>query len=207
MSAVEILALAKRLKAMSHLGLTYATDEYDIERYKELEDISLELIQAVTGTAKIGLKDFFSTDKGYITPKVDVRAVVFNDQDQILLVKEKADGKWSLPGGWADIGQSPSEVAKKEVEEETGYKVSVLRPLAILDQKCHPHPPQLEYVYKIFISCKIIDGSYVPAFDILEVGFFGKDHIPPLSENRVLLSQIELMFEYHENPAKQTTID
>jgi len=207
MSISTLLNYTKRLKAMAHLGLTYATNEYDMERYKELEQISLEMMHEVTAAPLEALSNYYNDAKEYITPKTDIRAVIFKDKEEILLVKEKADGQWSLPGGWADIGQTPTEVAVKEVLEETGFSVKAVRLLAVLDKRCHPHPPYLDYVYKMFIQCEIVDGGYIPAFDILDIGFFSQNNIPPLSEHRVIASQINLMFEYLYNPDKQVTID
>lgn len=207
MSSTAILNYAKRLKAMAHLGLTYSKNEYDMERYHELEQISLEMMQMVTGESLEVLSVYFNKDQEYITPKTDIRAVIFNDQNEILLVKEQADGKWSLPGGWADIGQSPTEAAIKEALEETGFTVKPVKLLAVLDKRCHEHPPQPDYVYKVFIQCEITSGEYVSAFDILDVGFFNQNAIPELSEDRVLPAQIDLMFEYLSDPQKPARID
>ncbi len=207
MTSTDILNYAKRIKTMAHLGLTYASNEYEIERYKELEQISLEMMSGVTGAPMEKLSIYFESKKEYITPKVDIRIVIFNEQKKILLVKEKADGKWSLPGGWADIGSSPKEIAVKEALEETGFDVKPKKLLAILDKRCHPHPPQLDYVYKIFIHCEIVGGTTTAAFDILDIGFFAQDAIPELSLDRVLPTQINLMFEYLDNPNKEAIID
>jgi ADP-ribose pyrophosphatase YjhB (NUDIX family) len=202
-----ILDYAKRLKTMSHLGLTYANNEYDLARYQELKQISLEMMNLVTPFPLEILSVYFHNKKEYITPKVDIRAVIFNDKNEILLVKEKSDGKWSLPGGWADIGLSPTEVAVKEALEETGFTVKPKKLLAILDKRCHTHPPELDYVYKIFIQCEITSGEYFYAFDILDIGFFAQDNIPELSTDRVIPSQINLMFEYLYNPDKEAIVD
>lgn len=202
-----ILNYAKRLRSIAHLGLTYANNEYDTDRYGELEQISLEMMNMATGLPSDQLAGYFSAAKEYITPKVDIRAVIFDHKNEILLVKEKADGKWSLPGGWADIGQSPTEAAVKEALEETGFNVKPIKLLAVLDKRCHPHPPQLDYVYKIFIQCEITSGEYNQAFDILDMGFFKQDDLPELSEDRVLAGQIDLMFEYLNDPEKQALID
>jgi ADP-ribose pyrophosphatase YjhB (NUDIX family) len=207
MSSTDLLNYAKRLKSIAHLGLTYSNDDYDGERYREIEQISLEMMAMATDFSLKKLSLYFNSEKEYITPKVDIRAVVFNDQDEILLVKEKADGKWSLPGGWADIGQSPTETAVKEVLEETGFTVKPVKLLAVLDKRCHPHPPQPDYVYKIFIQCGIVGGEPNQAFDILDVNFFSQNSIPDLSLHRVLPQQIDLMFEYLHDPEKQAHID
>lgn len=207
MQSSVILDYTKRLRSMAHLGLTYSKNEYDTERYEQLEKISLEMMSLLTEQPIETIAVYFNDKKEYITPKVDVRAVIFNEQNRILLVKEKADGKWSLPGGWADIGQSPKEVAVNEVLEETGFESEAVRLLALLDKRLHSHPPQPDYVYKLFILCKIIGGQHAQVFDILDIGFFDQNNLPELSLERVLPSQIDLMFEYLFDPKKETAFD
>ncbi len=207
MSAPDILEYAKRIKTLAQIGLTYAGNEYDMDRYLELGNISLKLMEAVTGLSTEKLKVYFSEKREYITPKVDIRAVVFNKEGELLMVREAADGLWSLPGGWADVGFSPSEVAVKEVFEETGWVVTPIRFLAVQDKRLHPHPPALEYVYKIFIECRVTAGGWKAAFDILEAGFFSREKIPPLSTDRVVQQQIDLVFAYRDHPGKAVTLD
>jgi ADP-ribose pyrophosphatase YjhB (NUDIX family) len=203
----SLLDYALRLKNISHLGLTYSLSEYDTERYTELRTISLELMALATQESVEKLDVFFDETREYITPKVDIRSVVFNEKGELLLVKEKHDGFWSLPGGWADIGSSPRENAAREVREETGLEVEPVRVLAIHDKKCHPHPPSLNYVYKMFILCRITGGALNTAFDILDKGFFDRNSIPPLSLPRVLPKQIALMFAYFDDPDKALEFD
>lgn len=163
-------------------------------------------MEQLTGDPIEMISSYFNDKKEYITPKVDVRAVVFNEKNQILLVKE-IDGKWSLPGGWADIGQSPKEVAINEVYEETGFQVEAVKLLAVHDKRLHPHPPQPDYVYKFFILCKITGGSHTDVFDILDIGFFDQNNLPELSKERVLESQIDMVYEYLYDPEKETRCD
>lgn len=205
--APTLLDYAKRLKTISHLGLTYSLSEYDTERYTELHTISLELMALATQQPVHKLATYFDETREYITPKVDIRGVIFNDRGQLLLVKEKLDGLWSLPGGWADIGSSPRENVVREALEETGLVVEPVKLLAILDKRCHPHPPSLNYVYKIFIQCRIHGGSLNTVFDILDKGFFSKDAIPPLSLSRVLPEQVALMFDFLDDPQKTAVFD
>ncbi len=207
MITTELFEMAKRIQAIAQIGLTYNTNGYDLERYSELEGISHRMLHLLTDTPVEKIRDFYLNNKEYPTPKTDVRAVVFNEQHQILMVREIVDGKWSLPGGWADIGHTPREVAVKEAFEETGFIVSPKRLLAVLDKKMHAHPPQLEYVYKIFIGCVIESGSLVQAHDMHEAGFFSRHDIPPLSEDRITRSQVDLMFEYHYHPEKEVILD
>ena len=199
-STTQLIHQAKRIRALSHQGLTYAKDPYDQERYTELQEISFQILQSIAQQPIETVRNFFSNQKEYPTPKVDVRAIVLNPQGEILMVKESTDGLWSLPGGWADIGFSPSEVAIKEVHEETGLTVKVNRLIALLDKRLHPHPPQPEYVYKLFIACDYLSGNLQKSFDILDIAYFPTDALPPLSENRVLKPQItEVVRRVKEN--------
>jgi ADP-ribose pyrophosphatase YjhB (NUDIX family) len=141
------------------------------------------------------LRDFFVPVKDYPTPKVDVRGLILNEAREVLLVKESLDGKWSLPGGWAEVGFSPSEVIRKEIKEETGLDATVVRLLAVYDKKCHPHPPQPLYVYKLVFLCKAVAGSLNSGFDILDARYFAMEHLPELSEERILASQIEQTYQ------------
>ncbi|WP_373751044.1 NUDIX domain-containing protein [Jeotgalibaca porci] len=147
-----------------------------------------------------------ANEVGYATPKVDVRAVIFKS-DCILLVKEKADGKWSLPGGWGDIGLTPSEVAVKEVREEAGFDVKAHKLLAVFDKKCHPHPPSPYHVYKFFIQCDIVGGQAREGIETDDVAFFSKDDLPPLSVERNTESQIQIAFQYLVHPETPTYFD
>lgn len=203
----EILNIATRIRALAQTGLVYAADEYNTERYQELLSLSNKITSLVTNISLSTVESCYRIETDYVTPKVDIRAVVFNDQNEILLVKERADGGWAIPGGWADVGFSPSEVAVKEVKEETGLDIQPIRIAAVHDKRCHPHPPASHYAYKIFILCKLTGGEFNTAFDILDKGFFGQNNIPPLSEERTLKSQINLMFEYLYNPDKQAETD
>jgi ADP-ribose pyrophosphatase YjhB (NUDIX family) len=133
---------------------------------------------------------------GYRTPKVDVRCVVFNEGDEILMVKERVDGRWSLPGGWCDVGYTPVEVAEKEAYEEAGIRVKADRVLAIFDKKCHDHPEDLFYAYKIFIECQAEDFAISTGMETLDVGFFPQDGLPELSTPRNTEYQISRMFDF-----------
>ncbi|MBC9795478.1 NUDIX hydrolase [Sinomicrobium weinanense] len=191
----KFLNLLKRVQAISDTGLLYAKDNYDIERYEELRDINMELLELYTGHGKEDLQQMFPPAKDYPTAKVDVRGLALSADHKILLVKESADGKWSLPGGWADVGYTASETAVKEFKEETGLDVKTERLLAVMDKKKHPHPPQPFYVYKIVFYCKILSGELKKSFDVLDVGYFKIDELPELSGDRILKNQIEMLYE------------
>jgi ADP-ribose pyrophosphatase YjhB (NUDIX family) len=138
----QLLSRAQRLQALSQAGLAYATNPYDRERYEEMHSISVKLLAELTDEPVEKIIRVFASEDGYPTPKIDVRAVLSRTGPEILLVRERIDGgKWTLPGGWADIGYTPFEVAAKEAYEETGLIVQPVRLLALLDKRKHPHPP------------------------------------------------------------------
>jgi len=195
MTGIELLEKAKRLKAIADVGLLYCKNEYDKERYLEIQDISLQLLQGVTGLNETGIKAAFPVAVDYPTAKVDVRALVLSPDRKLLLVKEHADGRWSLPGGWADVGYSPKEVIVKECKEETGLDVVPERLLALFDKRLHPHPPQPFYVYKLVFYCQAVSATILKGFDVQDVQYFTIDDLPPLSEDRILQTQIELLYE------------
>ncbi len=203
----QLLEIAQRIRALSQTGLVYSDNEYNTERYEELFHLSNSITALVTNNEVSVIEGCYRVADDYVTPKIDVRAVVFNDKNEILLVQERADGGWAIPGGWADVGYSPNEIAVKEVREETGLNVEPIRLLAVLDKRCQNHPPAPHYAYKIFILCRLIDGEFTSTFDILDKGFFKQDEIPPLSEERTLKSQIDLMYEYKNNPEKKAIVD
>lgn len=192
------LEWAKQIQAISQAGLAYSKDMYDLERFEMLRDLSVEILSEYTGVEQEQVRSLFAGEKGYATPKVDVRAVVFRDE-RLLLVREKADGDWALPGGWADIGLSPKEVAAKEVLEESGLIVEPVRLLGVLDKKFHDHPPEPWHVYKMFILCEETGGEARAGMETLEVGFFSKDRLPALSRERNTLKQVQWLFETKGN--------
>ncbi len=200
------LAYIKRIHALSQIGLNFTQSHYDKERYEELLDISLRMMHELTEVSPEKIKLLFSEEKNYLTPKTDVRAIVFQHK-QILLVQESVDNCWCPPGGWADIGYSPAEAAIKETKEEAGLDVKPIKLLAVLDKQKQGHPPSPFYVYKIFILCEIVGGELKNGNETKGVGFFALDQLPELSQDRILESQIQLMFEFLENPDKQTVFD
>lgn len=131
----ELLEIAQKIRALSQTGLVYSDNEYNTERYEELLHLSNSMTALISGNDVSVIEGCFRIEDDYVTPKVDVRAVVFNDKNEILLVQERADGGWAIPGGWADVGYSPTEVAVKEVKEETGLNVEPIRLIAVLDKK------------------------------------------------------------------------
>jgi ADP-ribose pyrophosphatase YjhB (NUDIX family) len=143
---------------------------------------------------------------GYATPKVEVRGAVVRD-NQILLVREREDGGWTMPGGWADVGESPTAMVVREVKEESGFDVAPRKLAAVFDRNKHPHPPIPSHAYKLYFLCELLGGEITPSFETPEVGFFARNALPPLSAPRITAYQIEHMFEHAEHPEWPTTFD
>ncbi|MDV7767628.1 NUDIX hydrolase [Peribacillus sp. CSMR9] len=200
------LEWAKQLQSIAQAGLTYSKDVYDLERFELVRTISVEILSHQTDMNKTVIKDLFANETGYATPKVDIRSVVFRD-NKILMVRENTDGDWALPGGWGDIGLTPSEVAVKEVKEESGFDVKAIKLLGVLDKKCHPHPPSLYHVYKMFILCEIIGGQPKEGIETSAVEFFAENELPSLSIARNTESQIELAFKHLHNSQEPVYFD
>ncbi|PGS47953.1 NUDIX hydrolase [Bacillus sp. AFS041924] len=204
--SLKWLEWAQKIQAISQAGLTFTKDVYDKERYEELRHISADIMNHYSELQIEEIEGLFRNEHGYPTPKVDVRGVVFKN-GKILLVKEKIENKWSLPGGFCDVGLSASENVVKEIFEESGYKVEVKKLLAVLDMTKHAHPPQSYHFYKFFIQCEIIGGNSTTGIETSDIDFFDAEHLPDLSLSRNTASQIKLMFEYNENPLKETCFD
>lgn len=185
----------KWLNALADTGLLYSSNEYDRERYQEIKEIVLRLWQSATQETMETLQATFPLVPDYPTAKVDIRGLVVSAEGKILLVQEMADRRWSLPGGWADVGFSPKEIVVKECREESGLDVVPQRLLAVFDKKMHPHPPQPFYVYKLVILCTPVGGTIQKGHDVLDVGWFAPDNLPPLSEDRILPSQVEQAYQ------------
>ncbi|MBV9389586.1 MAG: NUDIX hydrolase [Chroococcidiopsidaceae cyanobacterium CP_BM_ER_R8_30] len=200
------LAWAKRLEAIAQIGLTFTEGAYDIERYKSLRAIAAEIMATYSNVEPSYVLDLFSQDMGYATPKVDVRAAVF-DSDKLLFVKEKVDGCWTIPGGWADVGDSPGDAAVREVQEESGYLTRAVKLLAVYDRDKQGHPPFPYAVYRLYFLCELIGGSPSSSIETDEVAFFGEDEIPELSLSRVLPTQIARIFHHHRHPDLPTDFD
>jgi ADP-ribose pyrophosphatase YjhB (NUDIX family) len=200
------LAWAKEIQAIAQTGLTYAKDVYDIERYEALRELSVDILANYTYESKERIRLSFAGEGGYSTPKVDVRGVIFRE-GRILLVREKLDGNWALPGGWADIGLSPSEVVVKEISEESGFQAEAVRLLAVLDKKFHDHPPEPYHVYKMFILCTIVGGEAAEGVETSGVDFFAEDELPELSVERNTAEQLRTMFQFLNNPQKPVILD
>jgi len=203
----ELFKMTGRIRAIAQNGLIFSKDEYDTERYEELLDLSNKMTALLSGNDIKVIESMYGIEKEYATPKVDVRGVIVNDRNEVLMVKEKADGKWALPGGWADAGFSAAENVIKEIYEETGLNAGVSKVLAVFDKSKHADIPPYHFVYRIAILCHVTGGSFNEVFDILDKGYFAQDKLPPLSERRITKSEMDIIFEYINNPSKPAMAD
>lgn len=197
----------KRLRAIAQTGLAYCRDPYDIERFEEVESIALTLLASLLDATPESIRSVYLPATGYPTPKVDVRAGVFQD-GQILLVQEAADGRWTLPGGWGDEHESPKASVERETREESGFDVSATRLVAVKDRHLHPYVPQrLERIYKLFFLCELTGGEAASSLETTAVEFFDLDNLPPLSIGRTLADDIELLEKYRRAPERPCYFD
>ena len=187
------LEWATRLQSIAQAGLTFGENRYDLDRYNQIRAISVEILREYTGISYEKIEILFTSDTGYQTPKVDIRASVIRD-NKILMVKEKIDGAWSLPGGWADVNTSVSESAARECLEEAGALVRPERIIAIHQADRHYDFPYPYTVYKIFVECSLVEIDFRENTETLEAGFFSPDSLPPLSTERNTREQIEMCF-------------
>lgn len=200
------IAWAQRLQAIAQTGLTFTQNPFDAERYEMIREIAAEIMAEQSELDIQSIRDLFADQAGYATPKVDVRGVVFKD-DKILLVKERRDGRWTLPGGWADVGDSPAEATEREVLEESGYRAKAVKLLACYDRHKHGHPPHAFHIYKLFFLCDLEGGAPTTSIETEGVGFFPENEIPPLSLPRVTPVQIARFFEHYRHPDWATDFD
>lgn len=197
---------AKRLQAIAQTTLNYTDNPFEIERAEAVRAIAAEIVSEHSDATFEQVSDLFAGEPGHATPKVDVRGAVFRD-DAILLVREIVDGRWTLPGGWADPGEPPSIAAVREVFEESGYRTRAVKLLAAWDRSLHGHPPYPFHIYKLFFLCELVDGAPTHSIETDGVGFFTADDLPPLSIGRTTEAQLHRLFEHHRHPHWPTDFD
>ncbi len=200
------LEWAREIQALSQTGLHYTHDDYETQRYQRLLEIAAEIIQTHTGLPTELLVNNFQAQPGYATPKVDVRGAIIQD-GRILLVQEKADERWCMPGGWADVGEIPSEMVAREVWEESGFEVKPTKVIGIYDANQDGRPLQFFHAYKIVFLCQITGGYARPSNETLAVDFFDFNHLPPLSSNRTNKRHLEDVYAHYRDKNHTTFFD
>ena len=206
MTEGQWLHWARRVASLAQNGLTYGGTVFDRQRYEELQRIAAEMMAAGGDLPVEQMRGYLRAEDGYATPKLDVRGVVFRG-DRILLVREVEDGLWTLPGGWVDAGESPGEAVVKEIAEESGYRTRAEKLLAVYDRDRHGAPPLAWAVCKLFIRCSVIGGQPAGSVETSDVAFFPEDDLPPLSESRVMPTQLRRMFDHLRDSSLPTDFD
>jgi ADP-ribose pyrophosphatase YjhB (NUDIX family) len=197
---------ARRLQAIAQNGLTYATNHFDVDHYRAVHKVAAEMMASNSETDWSQIQQLLDGESGYATPKIDVRGVVFRNKE-LLLVRELEDNRWTLPGGWADVGESPGEAVTREVFEESGYQTRAVKLLAVYDRARHAHVPHPFHIYKLFFLCEIVGGSAADSVETKDAAFFEEGNIPELSVSRTTAAQISRLFEHHRHPEWQTDFD
>ena len=200
------LTWTRELQAIAQSGLTFVRDPYDRERYEMLRSLASRIMAAHTATPAVQIEALFVGETGYATPKVDVRGAVFDDRHRLLMVREVADeGRWTLPGGWADVNYTPAENIVKEVREESGFAVRVRKLAAVWDRTRQGHAPAVFSCCKLFYVCEVTGGTGQSGLETSDVDWFAESDLPDdLSLGRVLPGQLQRMFAHHRDPALPT---
>ncbi len=199
------LLWARELQAVAQNGLTFAQNAYDHERYENMRALAAKIMAEGSGADFSKIEGLFAEQSGYATPKVDVRGAVFRGRE-VLLVSEMIDkGRWTLPGGWADVNKTPTENVIREVQEEAGFSVTVRKLAAVYDRdKCEHPDPHPFHIYKMFFLCDIVGTCKRSELETGDARFFSIDALPELSESRVLPWQIQRMYEHFVTPSLPT---
>jgi ADP-ribose pyrophosphatase YjhB (NUDIX family) len=202
------LTWAREIQAIAQTGDHYALNDFQRARYTRLREISGEMIVKHSNLCSDVITIELNSQIGYATPKIDVRGAVILG-DKMLLVRESADNCWTLPGGWADIGESPRQSVKREVYEESGLKVIVKKIVGVYDaNRSIEIPLAIFHAYKIIFLCEILGGELSSSNETLEGKFFGIDEIPgELSSKRTEMRHIEDAFAAYKDPAYLPVFD
>ncbi|HTL20565.1 MAG TPA: NUDIX hydrolase [Steroidobacteraceae bacterium] len=205
-AARNLLEWARQVQAIAQNGLAFTHDPFDRERYTQLTELVALLLARELEMPIDAARALWSDEQGYATPKVDVRGGVFIES-RVLLVRERSDGRWTLPGGWVDVNDAPSEAVAREILEESGYQARPVKLAALLDKNRHPHPAGVHHIYKLFFLCELTGGAAAVSAETDAAEFFPLQALPPLSTGRVLATQIERLYQHHLDPSLPTDFD
>ena len=204
--AGRLFEWVRKVQAIAQNGLAFTADPFDRERYTQLAQLVETMLASELRIPAGAARALWQDEQGYATPKVDVRGGVFV-ADTVLLVRERSDGRWTLPGGWVDVNDAPSEAVAREICEESGYRARAVKLAALVDKNRHPHPPGIHHIYKLFFVCELIGGGPAASTETDAVEFFPVKALPELSTGRVLASQIERLYQHRLDPALPTDFD
>ena len=197
---------AREIQALGQTGLTYSENDYHAQRYRRLVEIAAEIVESQTGLSKEPVLRNFMVQPGYATPKVDVRGAVIRE-GKILLVQERMDERWCMPGGWADVGDLPSDTVEREVWEESGFEVVARKVIGVYDANRSGAPLEFYHAYKVVFLCEIVGGQARPSSETLAVDFFDFDNLPPLSSARTNERHLAEVLAHLRDPDRPAVFD
>ncbi|MFC2119740.1 NUDIX hydrolase [Bacteroidota bacterium] len=200
------LEWAREIQQLSQTGLAFAVTDYERQRYKRLTELAAEIVENHTSLKKEAVEKVLMKQPGYATPKIDIRAAVIKD-DKILLVQERSDERWAMPGGWADVGDIPSEVAIRETKEESGYDVKPIKVVGVFDANRLGGQLEFFHAFKIVFLCELIGGEAATSDETQDVSFFSFGDLPPLSLNRTNDKHIKEIIAHIKNPNREVFFD
>jgi len=197
---------AREIQELCQTGLAFTQSDYETQRYERLIEIAAQIVADHTEADQEELVENFSFQPGYATAKIDVRGAVVRD-GRILLVQERRDQRWCMPGGWADVGELPSAMVAREVWEESGFKVEARKVLAVFDANRGGRPLEFYHAYKIIFLCEITGGEARPSDETMAVDFFSFDDLPPLSSQRTNDRHLEEVRAHLADPSRPAAFD
>ena len=206
MQEPQWLRIAREVRAIAQTGLAFNADGFDHQRYQRLRELAALLMAQGSAAEHESILELLRQEKGYATPKVDVRGAAFQD-GRVLMVREISDGKWTLPGGWADVNQTAGECVVREIAEESGFTARALKLAAVYDYPRRNPSPHIDSIYKMFFICEIVGGAASASNETSEVAFFPRNELPPLSLGRTTAAQIDRMFDHREQLELPTDFD
>ena len=200
------LEWAREIQQLCQTGLAFSDCEYDTQRYNRLTEIAAEIAASHSDISKNELTENFLAHPGYATPKVDIRAAIIED-NKILLVQEAMDNKWSMPGGWADVGESPAIAIIRETKEESGLDVVPNKIIGVYGANRHGRPLELFHAYKIVFFCESVGGKLSTSNETIDVKYFKLDELPPLSTSRTNQKHLNDVLKHILNPTIQSVFE
>ena len=200
------LEWAREIQSLAQTGQAFTKSHYDRLTFVRLTEIAAEILAEHTRLDAVQTAAALSLEPGYATPKVDVRAAVVQDE-RILLVREKADGRWAMPGGWADVGDRPSETAERETREESGFEVRAVKLVGAFDANRGARASMFFHAVKLVFLCELLGGEATPSMETLDVGFFDFKDLPPLSEQRTNQRHLEEVRAHLRDPLRPAAFD
>ena len=190
----------QRMIALTDTGLTFTKDPFDRERYEDLRGLLSEMLNQASDLDSEEVAEVLKPTSAYATPLMDVRAWIVEDE-KICLVRGQGENDWALPGGFGEVGYSPTENILKEIEEETGFEAKVERLLAVFDTD--RFQLQSKQYAKFVFECKLLAGQFQENQEIADLQFFAIDQLPNLSEKRITKEQIEILWQVYQGQREQ----